>query len=470
MTDARRNDLNYGHFGEPVYDVELQEWQFTRQVEDGTCNPPFHASIQPDISCTAPQLHSLGESRLLIPPQLSKATSQKESTSAKRKFTINKLVQAYPDLAPSSVLLPSLAENSEAVQQNSAAYDPATSDLLALGRALHPRHRRNRPKRVPVIAVPGGAAGELVRIIQLVPEIIGWDDESSVKLKDEILYPKVQGLWSGNGSNVQQLQFAEINNEPTEWLAVRHGGSITILRVILREREIPTLFRLSYFPAIDEDVEFLLELEHIHTLIPQHSGGMSYADVCFNPWNPFEFAVVDQASQWRIWRNQAIQKRRNVWTLVAGLSGQLDEDVSEDSDPCSHSNSKHDGWAAVKWISDGTGVVVCNRKSTKCFELRDPPGLTSAFNLGLKKSKAWILDIKQIPRNPDHFFITTSSRLFYVRLSLAHAKDQEEAQFSTKILCSWVHFRNEVDLSLTMCITELGSSIFLPYHQHYHNC
>lgn len=36
MTDARRIDLNYGHFGEPTYDLESQEWRFSRNVEEGT--------------------------------------------------------------------------------------------------------------------------------------------------------------------------------------------------------------------------------------------------------------------------------------------------------------------------------------------------------------------------------------------------------------------------------------------------
>ena len=35
MTDARPIDLNYGHFGEPVYDLESQKWHFSRNVDDG---------------------------------------------------------------------------------------------------------------------------------------------------------------------------------------------------------------------------------------------------------------------------------------------------------------------------------------------------------------------------------------------------------------------------------------------------
>lgn len=36
MTDARRTDPNYGHFGEPVYDTRSQDWYFARNLQDGT--------------------------------------------------------------------------------------------------------------------------------------------------------------------------------------------------------------------------------------------------------------------------------------------------------------------------------------------------------------------------------------------------------------------------------------------------
>lgn len=36
MTDARPTDLNYGHFGEPIYDVDGQKWNFVRNSQDGT--------------------------------------------------------------------------------------------------------------------------------------------------------------------------------------------------------------------------------------------------------------------------------------------------------------------------------------------------------------------------------------------------------------------------------------------------
>lgn len=39
MTDARRIDLSYGHFGELSYDVQTQVWLPTRNFESGIPAP-----------------------------------------------------------------------------------------------------------------------------------------------------------------------------------------------------------------------------------------------------------------------------------------------------------------------------------------------------------------------------------------------------------------------------------------------
>ncbi|KAL9006084.1 MAG: hypothetical protein Q9188_001157 [Gyalolechia gomerana] len=318
-------------------------------------------SMIPEVR-TVSQLQSLGESRVLLPAQLANLDENNGQNAAQRGQNIKQLVQAYPEIAPGSGLLSSLAETSDLVQETTAGYDPMISELLAFGRALHPQHHRNDPKTVPVVAVPGGPAGQLVRVVQLVPEIVGWEGKSSIGLKNESFSSRVQGLWSGNGSRIQQLHFARSDFEPTEWLAVRYGGATSILRPILREKEMSQLHHFSPLPGI-EDVEFRLELEHIVTLTTRYSGGIPHADICFNPWNPSEFAIVDRSSCWSVWRIQSVNGTTGVWKLASGLSGQLEEPLSNGTQQPVNSEPKHDGWGAVKWISNGAGLVVCNRRN-----------------------------------------------------------------------------------------------------------
>lgn len=402
-----------------------------------------------------PQLQRLGGSRLLIPPQLSSVSEDASQTAARRNRGIEQLVQAYPEFAPSSGLLPSLAEESEAIQKSTSDYDPAVSDVLAVGRAYHPLHHRRNANTTSVLALPGGAAGELVRVIQLVPDIIGWEEEPNIKLQDDRFHSRIQGLWYGNGSRIQQLQFAKLNGEPTEWLAVRYGGITSILRIILREGEVPTLYNIPHHPAIEADVELRLKLEHIATLSLQRSGGIPHADVCFNPRNSWQFAIVDQSSQWSTWSIRSINKKIGTWTVEAGKLGDIAEDLSDDTELVTGRKRQLDGWGAVRWVGDGC-LLICNRTRITCHKLSNPPSQLPMPGLGLRKTKSRILDVREAPNNPEHLFVVTSSRIFWIHLTLEHTEMEDQPRLKVEILLTWVHFRNELDASLSVQVVELG--------------
>ncbi|KAL8650883.1 MAG: hypothetical protein Q9210_003564 [Variospora velana] len=383
------------------------------------------------------------------------------STAPPRHKKVKQLIRAHPALAPSSALLPSLAETSEAIQQSTSKYDSAISDLLAFGRALHPLHHRESARFVPVVTIPGGAAGELVKVIQLIPEIVDWGDDFGRRLYTHALESRVQGLWRGNGSPIQQLQFAKSNGEPTEWLAVRYGGTTSILRVVLKEKEVPMPYELSYSPAIEADVERRIKLEHIATVSTQQSGGAPHADVCFNPWNPREFAILDQSSCWNVWRITSINQRLGTWTVEAGNSGNIAEDPFDDARSPTKNTLNHDGWGAVKWISDGACLLLCNRWCLVCIKLQDRPIEISMPDLALTRTKDWILDIREASTHPEYFFVTTSSRIIWLQVTVEClvGQDQTQTHISAQILFAWAHFRNELDASLWMQVISLSTMI-----------
>ncbi|KAL8683644.1 MAG: hypothetical protein Q9186_000417 [Xanthomendoza sp. 1 TL-2023] len=432
MTDAPRIDLNYGHFGEPIYDLESRQWHYPRKLED------------------APKVRVPGQSRTLLSSELSDATDHSGHTSSRRKQKINQLIDDYPELAPSSGLLPSLAKTSETVQKATAAYDQISSERLAYGQALHPSHHRAEPKTVPVVAVVGGAAGELVRVIQLTPELFNQDD-INLKFRLNVFQPRVQGIWLGNGSPIQQLHFAESKGELTEWLGVRYGGATSVLRVFLREVEVPTLYKIPYVPVFQSDVEFRIEFEHIVTLPLHSSGDAFYADICFNPWTPLELAVLDQSCHWNIWQIKSVNKSMSVWTAETGPSGYLVEEIPryDEKEP------KYDGWGSLRFTNHGTGLLVCNRRKIVHFELRKQPMTFQMLELGLNKSADWILDLKQESATSEHVFVTTSTRIFCIHLASGSVKDTP--RFSGAILLAWAHSRNTEDVSLSTHIVSVRS-------------
>ncbi|KAL8734076.1 MAG: hypothetical protein Q9181_003341 [Wetmoreana brouardii] len=393
----------------------------------------------------APELRVLGQPQVLLPPQKPSLDDETSRLASQRRKCINQLVRTYHELAPSSALLPPLEEKSEAVTKVTSGNDPAFSDQLAFGRAFHPGQSRQRAKRVPVIAVAGGVARELVRIIQLVPEDFGWDGDPYVKLGIDVFQPRVQGIWSGSGSPVQQLRFAESNGEPTEWLAVRYSGATSILRVVLRENEVPNLYKVYPPPTTGADVEFRFELQHIVTLAAERSGGPSHADVCFNPQDPSEFAVVNQSSHWSIWRIKNVFKKTKVWTLEAGPSGRLAEDAHNVGQDRVDDGLRHDGWGVVRWISDEAGLLICNRRDMVAIGLQDPSPQLPLLDHVLRKTTDWIVDVRQGPSDAEHFFLVTTSRIFWIHLAVEYGDGLGRPQLNAKILLAWTHFRGQAD-------------------------
>ncbi|KAL8660234.1 MAG: hypothetical protein Q9226_000036 [Calogaya cf. arnoldii] len=440
MTDARRIDLNYGHFGEPIYDLESQEWHFSRNVDD------------------APELLVLGQTRTLIPSQPPTSTETLTQTFVERAQNIDKLIRHFPELAPASGFLPPSVEASEANHETSADHNQTLSDRVTFGRALHPGRHPKYPKTVPVVAFVGGAAGELVRVIQLTPVTLGLDAGTSFQFQGELFQPRVQGLWHTSRGPVQQLQFASSNGEPTEWLAVRHGGATSILRIILREDEVPTLYRIPHVPVLGTDVEIRIELEHVVELPVESLGDAFHTDICFNPWQaPSEIAVLDQSSRWKVWKIKSVNKHTKVWTLEAKTSGHLIEEAPDGVQDSKEEveTKKYDGWGSLRFVGNGAYLLVCDRKHIECFDLQGQPAPFQWPEFGLSKSADWILDVRPVSARSDIIFMITSSRIFWIHLALEHLESMEQPQLSAQILLAWRHFRSTEDVSLSTQVVSL---------------
>ena len=367
-------------------------------------------------------------------------------------------MQHYPEFASSLSLLSHLTETSQVLEETGPAYNPAVGAQLAYGRALRSPRVLISDKLVPIVALVGGVEGELVRVFQLTTELCGWDQDPQVGLKNEQLVSDVGGLWSSGGSSVQQLRFAQANNEPTEWLAVRYSGATSILRVFMRNDEVPTLYRNPYIPAIDNRVQFRFELQHIVTLPVWRTGGTSHADLCFNPRDPTEFAIIDHCSRWSIWKAERVREKANVWTLEAGPSGILLDDSSTAREGVTEARPRFDGWGTIAWIDQGNSLLVCNRRSISAIELQDLSHRRPLPNLGLSKTTDWILDLRQSTADPSYVVVVTSSRILWIHIANEQPQGWEQPRVTANIMLVWMHFRSKLDLSLSIQIADWGPS------------
>ena len=304
---------------------------------------------------------------------------------------------------------------------------------------------------MPVIAVASGLTGESVRIIRLNDANLGWPGDKGVKLTTKALRAQEYGIWSSNGSQIQQLRFAFVHDQPSEWLAVRYQGATSILRPVLRDSAFSADYSTYSHVFADNCRVRQIDPNHIVTLPISRTGGTPHADVCFNPWNPLEFAILDQVGGWSTWSIESLNVRKGVWKVRPGCSGRLPELTSG---PTMESNRRLFTWGAILWADTPMSLIVVRPRMFALQDLSDPSKRLSSPDLALAGSSDRILDVK---RSSSNVFVLTTSRVFWLHM-LSENDFSGQVKFSIKVLLSWVHFRNADDTSLRISVLEDGAS------------
>lgn len=360
---------------------------------------------------------------------------------------------------PAVSLLPVLARQSEIVDQLASAHDPSKSDLLAFGKAEDRTERSFGERYIPIAALSGGAAGELIRLVLLTGEVIGLRDEWDGKIRRLTTAGGCQCWWSGNGSPIRQLCFAKTKNTRKQWLGVRYHGATSILCPLLKSTSSSKRgpeFQVSRRQPSEIDAN------HITTISVQRTGGAEHADFFFNPWNSRQVAIIDQEGFWGIWILEKQIHQKELWTTKAGLSGHVSETLEtgpargvsrqKNDAKLSKRGSKY-GWGAILWAGDGNTLVVADRRTLSVYHVSEAIQRLKVPDLSLSKSADWILDIRSSPLDNSHVFLTTSSRIFWLRvLPFSKKDDYPDAEPGITILLSWRHFRDRDDISVRMSI------------------
>lgn len=365
-----------------------------------------------------------------------------------RSRTITDLTQEHPELAPAAFLLSDLARTSEAVTEVTAGYDPTVSEVLAFGEAVDISRGRRRPRKIPIVALTAGAAGELVKLVRLTPAKMVWDDGGDAHLDCTTARGGEEGFWMGNGSRVQQLVFAEAEGKPSHWLAVRYHGAISILRpLLLPDTDITASHDSGTLP--------FSRLDANHTLTLTEQNGVPFSDICFNPWNNQQFATIDQEGCWTIWDIEVSvnPKEKGHGTVIQRSQGHIRNGHKEG--PAS-SFPTADGWNRVLWVGAKDSVAVASRRSLTVFDIEYP--LKVLYVIDIDQCD-WLLDIKQCSLDASSLFVATSSRILWIRVpSAGDYYKSNEVKPGASILLSWDHFRDREDISLRLNIIGVSDS------------
>jgi len=384
----------------------------------------------------ARQLRPIGD------PYVTLAASSGDSvegtqSAAHRLENIKDLIRAFPELQPAGSLLPGLALTSETVNQITSNHDPAVSGLLAVGQASYLNSHRNT-KAVPIFAVAGGLGGESVRLVVLRQEHLGWKGERNVYLDNFSSRSREESFWEGKGSPVQQLVFAELNGQSSDWLAVRYQGAVSILRPRLRTDNSASISQST------GGLKTRLDPNPIVTLDIERLGGIAFADVAFNPWNHQQIASIDQESHWIVWNIIGIGRKRGLWTIEKE-SGEYVTNIREGEE---QSHAQGDGWGIVLWAGSASRLVAASRRDLAIFDIKKVVTRLDVPNLLSRNPTDWILDIKRKPSDNTCIFVATSSTLYYVNVHMSNDLKQPGAQ----CLLSWNHFIDPEDISLRLYV------------------
>jgi len=439
MAENTLRDLNYGHPGAASYDLYHSRWSFARQEP-----ARIFTQVRTWESNTsrAPTLAIAASSRF------STCAAQVHNTSAQRASKA--LIQEHPQLAPSSEILPSIASESNAIQNAASTYDPLIGDLLAFG-STTTRDLHNAPRRIA--AIPTGEAGNILRLVSINRiERLDWGPDQRHRVELPTLKLANCGYWNEDAAPIQQVCFAQSGDRNTI-LAVRLPTKTVFFRPMYHSR--PQAVNPSQFyrlPASTIDARPILSLRF------EETGGASHVHATFNPDYQLQFGIVDQNRIWSVWDIEHGRKG-NIYATTRLVQGSIippdvDEPVGED------------GWARILWVGDINTVLVCCRRQLSVISIKG-----HAFehlpcpNMYAKGSLDWILDVRHHPRFRSRVFVLTSTFLILMAITTSNeALNATAGPAGSMILSSWRHYRGIEDCTLQISVQTLSDDGNAPYN------
>lgn len=427
MTDPGVHDLHHGHFGQPTYDVENKTWIFARV-------PGHRRLFQP-----------AGDRHITIDASTSNAsTGFLTSRATELDRQQSHLLALNPELRTAAPFLAREAQLSGTVTAVACNFEPLRSDLLAFGRATDVGNKGGKGI-IRIAALPGGAVGESLRLVQLQYERHGWSKDKSIWLKVPTLNHGEVGWWPGNGTPIQQICCACQPEDRSTFVAVRTPRSVDILHPLFHKIPVPPpkgLHSPSSFPASRLEACPLASL----TSRPDQP---AFADVTFNPWYQRQFATLDQIGNWSVHDIEGRRGKRWDYHTVLSKQGCLEvpitkSDVKEGTLP-----GHHDGWGRVLWANEVSTIAVCNRRILQFVDFQTGSSIHyTPSSLRLAFTSSWILDLRRDPQNSSRILVLTSTHLLVLKAPVFAHEFTGEKKEEADVLIAWRHSMNDDDTTL----------------------
>ncbi|GAB1313299.1 RRN6 beta-propeller domain-containing protein [Madurella fahalii] len=203
----------------------------------------------------------------------------------------------------------------EEIASAEAKRRPAPTDtgpLFSVGEISDLRDVEAAIKGYPVLAVPSGVAGNVLRFISLSPEEWAWT-EADIKVRLHSPNLRLEGEWCQDGVPISLIKFAvdPRKHDPIRWLLVQNGSSTTLYEPELRAIPMPTAgnsVQASRRPVVSQ-----IFANPLFTIPCERTGGTLQSDVCFFRYPEMDMpqlVIIDQCGYWSLWDITGLRSAR----------------------------------------------------------------------------------------------------------------------------------------------------------------
>lgn len=421
--------VRHGPVGDPVYDQKNCDWRFTRRFGSENLGSVLYS----DIALAAEQTGEFGNNSVFRETRVDVLGTRRS-------------VLEEPDLAAARDCVDTFAKESDTVNRASESFDPASGQSFAIGTARSlDAFRRKGP--IELAAITSGQDRTSIRIFALENDRLNVEGAEVGQAVSSTIGREIT-RYEGSDAAICQICFSSPDFQRL-FLAVRYSTQVLIFRLSSSK---------STVSSDNEDVRIdcspSMKLLLVAAVSAEAMGQIPYADVSFNPWNPRQYAVVDENGSWAMWEmTSRLMSSKQAYCSTLKCK----EALKSHTQQCSRRELSvkesvlEDGWCRILWLANFNTIFVCNRRAASIWDVSFTPVELECPSFVDMQSSNWILDAQRDPQNLDHLFILTSTTLFITKLIPAEGNGPgNPTTVQLSVLNSWQHYLNGEDITLGM--------------------
>lgn len=343
----------------------------------------------------------------------------------------------HPEIFPGNIVASSVLRDDFNMSSDPAYFE---GNLFAVGSAFDADHMSGS-RAVRILALPSGKAGNVLRLIRPGVEVLGWKKGDGVRIS--LMDPSLsaEGFWMESSGPIRQI-VPSSEDGSSNWFAIRQDAAITFFRPIIGKVMTPAAVPKEYSNIYPPS---RIIPNPVAVLRADYSNANAYVDVSFNPWFTRQFGVIDDQGCWTLWIIEGRKSRRSGLEIRSVNTGKLYDNILD---------AKLNSWHRIMWVANVDTIIVCGRRHVAVFDVKSKSTLLTDLAPAILGSRSdQILDVKRSVTNPNHMFILTTSRVFWIGVKPLTEENEPSSSHGAHIYLSCRHYRDTSSESLKIVVS-----------------